>query len=123
MPAALAEEIARYQLPRGDGKPRVKNTNGGWLRENRKQNATGPCFRPPHEVLLTSIIGGLLVEGRVPPGSIVDVGANRGIWACYYASVAPERNVHAIDPDPRYIECAAVPALPCATSSGAVGAC
>lgn len=70
---------------------------------NARLDASGRCARPLQEVLFTSIVGGLLTEGVVPNGSLLDVGANRGIWACYLASVAPSRTVHAIDPDPRYV--------------------
>ena len=65
---------------------------------------TKRCTRPIQEVLFTSIVAGLFAEGRMPNGSIFDVGANRGIWACYWASVAPDRIVHAMDPDPRYVK-------------------
>ena len=57
------------------------------------------CPRPASEVLLTSIISGLLLESRVPPGVIIDSGAHRGLWACHYAEQAPYRLVFAIDPD------------------------
>jgi FkbM family methyltransferase len=70
----------------------------------RISRTTGLCTRPPQEVLFTSIVAGLLAEGRLPPGSIFDVGANRGLWACYWASTDPNRTVHAMDPDPYYIQ-------------------
>ena len=62
------------------------------------------CMRPLQEVLFTSIVSGLFAEGLMPNGSIFDVGANRGIWACYWASIAPDRVVHAMDPDPKYVK-------------------
>eukprot|EP00966_Prymnesium_polylepis_P140470 3244621-Prymnesium_polylepis.1 len=65
---------------------------------------TRRCMRPIQEIAFTSIISGLFAEGLMPNGSIFDVGANRGIWACYWASIAPNRVVHAMDPDPRYIK-------------------
>ena len=57
------------------------------------------CPRPGFELMLTSIISSLMLEGRVPNGSIVDAGAHDGTWACYYAVQDPSRIVHAIDPD------------------------
>ena len=62
------------------------------------------CPKPLAETLLTSIIGGLFLEGRIPPGNVINAGANEGAYACWYAQVAPERLVHAIDPDLGHIE-------------------
>ena len=62
------------------------------------------CPKPLAETLLTSIIGGLLLEGRIPPGNVINAGANEGAYACWYAQLAPERLVHAIDPDLGHIE-------------------
>ena len=48
------------------------------------------------EPLLRSLIGGLFAEsGLVPPGSVIDAGANRGEEACYYAERQPQRLVPA----------------------------
>ena len=56
---------------------------------------------PQTETLLTALLHGLLLEGRVPPGSVIDAGAFDGQTACEYASVAPAtRRVHALDPTP-----------------------
>ena len=63
----------------------------------------GKCSRPPNEVILTSILGGLLLENRVPAGSIVTAGAQMGRWACFWAAVGGERRVWALDPDPGHI--------------------
>ena len=60
-------------------------------------------MKPPFEVMLNAIVAGLLGEGAVPNGSIVDAGAQYGRWACYYAAVAPGRLVHAIDPNADYV--------------------
>ena len=43
------------------------------------------CPKPLAETLLSSIIGGLLLEGRVPNGSVVNAGAARGDFSCFYA--------------------------------------
>lgn len=56
------------------------------------------CDSPRNELILNAILAGLLTEGRVPPGSIVDAGANDGQWTCYARGIAPERSFHAIDP-------------------------
>ncbi|KAL1528986.1 hypothetical protein AB1Y20_010307 [Prymnesium parvum] len=56
------------------------------------------CPTPASELLFNSIVLGLLVEGKVPAGSVVDAGANSGEWACMYAEAQPSRPVHAIDP-------------------------
>lgn len=58
------------------------------------------CRRPTTEVLLTSIIAGLLTEcpSRLRNGSIIDAGARQGGHACYFAHVAPSRTVFAFEP-------------------------
>ena len=40
----------------------------------------------------------MFAEGIVPPGDILDAGANRGDTTLFLATVAPQRTVHAIDP-------------------------
>lgn len=57
------------------------------------------CPRPEYETIFTSLIGGLIVEGRVPPGDILDAGAYKGAWACFYARQDRRRSVLAVDPD------------------------
>lgn len=37
---------------------------------------------PQTETLLTALLHGLLLEGRVPPGSVIDAGAFDGQTAC-----------------------------------------
>ena len=54
--------------------------------------------KPSHENLFNSIVGGMFAEGIMPPGDILDAGANRGDSALFYATVAPSRTVRAIDP-------------------------
>lgn len=61
-------------------------------------------LKPPYEIMLNAVVAGLMKEGAMPNGSIVDAGAENGRWACYYAATAPGRAVHAIDPDPRFVE-------------------
>ena len=64
------------------------------------ENRTGwRCPAPEVEPLLRSLIGGLFAEsGLVPPGSVIDAGANSGEEACYYAERQPQRLVHAVEP-------------------------
>ena len=57
------------------------------------------CGRPKWEILLHAIIGGLFAENVVPPGSILDVGANDGEMSCFYATLDPSRKVHALEPN------------------------
>ena len=54
--------------------------------------------KPAHETLFNSIVGGMFAEGIVPPGDILDAGANRGDTTLFLATVAPQRIVHAVDP-------------------------
>lgn len=51
-----------------------------------------------HESVFRRLTGALLTEGFVPPGSVVDAGAAQGEEACYYATRAPDRVVHAVEP-------------------------
>ena len=60
---------------------------------------TAVCARPRYETMLTAIIAGLIHERTMPAGSIVDSGAFRGEWACYYAKQDSNRTVYAIEPD------------------------
>ena len=69
-------------------------------RERRGEHAAAMCPRPHREQILTAIIGGLFAERRMPPGSVIDAGAHRGNWACYYAQMDITRTVWAMDPDP-----------------------
>ena len=54
--------------------------------------------RVPTEVTFNAVIAGLLTEGRLQNGSVVDAGAHEGTHSCLYASLAPTRTVHAIEP-------------------------
>ena len=54
--------------------------------------------RPGGEVLLHLLIAGLFRERYVPPGDVVDVGANDGEMTCFYASLDSARTVHALEP-------------------------
>ena len=56
------------------------------------------CPIPTTEPLLVAIVRGLFAEGAMPPGSVVDAGANDGTEACVYAESSPDRVVHAIEP-------------------------
>jgi FkbM family methyltransferase len=54
-----------------------------------------------HEIIFVSLIASLFREGNViPPGSVLDAGAQLGEQAAYYAKLAPDRTVHAADPSP-----------------------
>ena len=55
------------------------------------------------EPWLTVLLAGLFREKLVPPGSIVDAGANTGELSCLLARWAPDRTVHAVDPSPTNI--------------------
>lgn len=58
------------------------------------------CPKPLHEPVLRSILGGLFAEAILPPGVIIDAGANSGEDACYYAERNPQRTVYAVEPTP-----------------------
>ena len=62
------------------------------------------CPKPTTELKLNSIIAGLFLEQNMPAGSIIDVGALDGAFACFYARVAPDRIIHALDPFPSNVE-------------------
>lgn len=57
-----------------------------------------PCRLPLREVIINTIVSGLIRERIMPPGSIIDVGAHTGEWSCFYAGLDPGRSVHAIEP-------------------------
>ena len=60
--------------------------------------------KPGNEPILNSIIAGLMTENKMPHGSIVDAGAADGRFACYYAAIAPDRVIHAVDPSYRNVQ-------------------
>ena len=62
------------------------------------------CTTTCAEPLLSELVRGLFEDGIGPPGSIVDAGANTGEETCLYASLNPERTVHAVDPLKHNIE-------------------
>ena len=61
------------------------------------------CALNPHESLFSFLISEIIVSGMLSPGSIVDCGAHKGGEACLYASLAPARTVHAIEPQGMHI--------------------
>jgi len=62
------------------------------------------CMLSPHERLFSFLISEIIVSGMLSPGSsIVDCGAHKGGEACLYASLAPARTVHAIEPQGTHI--------------------
>ena len=46
------------------------------------QHPRNCALKPPFETILNSVIAGLLGEGAIPNGTIVDAGAKFGRWAC-----------------------------------------
>lgn len=54
-------------------------------------------FSLSKEPLFRALVGSLFAEGLMPPGAIIDAGANSGEDACFYAE-RTGRIVHAIDP-------------------------
>lgn len=56
---------------------------------------------PSSEALLHLLLAGLFSEQLVPTGDILDVGANTGEMACFYASLDRTRTVHALEPSQR----------------------
>ena len=60
------------------------------------------CGLPDTEPLLNHLLGGLFVEGLMPPGSIIDAGAADGATACFLASVS-NRTVHAVEPEDKHV--------------------
>jgi len=62
------------------------------------------CRRPRLELLLHALVGGLFEERLIPPGAVLDVGANDGEMAAYYACLDASRTVHALEPSARLYE-------------------
>jgi FkbM family methyltransferase len=60
--------------------------------------ATTPRCPSTTEVLLAAVVRGLLLERVLPPGSLIDAGANTGVESCWLAETAPDRIVHSLDP-------------------------
>ena len=63
-----------------------------------RPQADSACPRPPTEVLLVSLVAGLIREGSLPSGAIVDAGAYTADFACFFAELDPKRLVHAVEP-------------------------
>ena len=79
---------------------RTLQVRGQWPAATRAQPHAVPpvCAPPTTERVFTALVRSLLSERALLAGAILDVGANDGRTACLYASYAPERLVHAIDP-------------------------
>ena len=58
------------------------------------------CRTSPHEPILRALLSGLFNDCSVPAGAIVDSGAHRGGESCFFATIAMQRMVHAIEPVP-----------------------
>lgn len=52
-----------------------------------------------HERVLWLVIKSMFLEGLVPRGDVLDVGANLGDMSCFIACLNPARTVHAMDPN------------------------
>ena len=92
-----ADECRRH--PRACGGKRSQKSEKAALLAPAERTESG-CPRRRWETLFASIIGGLLRENSIPPGAIMDAGANTGTEACYFALHAPDRTVYALDPVP-----------------------
>ena len=94
-PAPKANQAARRPAPKANQAAQrlVKNSQGAQQGQVRKS-----CPRPFSELLFHEILGGLLGSGSLPPGSIIDAGANDGADSCFYAEAAHSRIVHAVEP-------------------------
>ena len=54
-----------------------------------------------HEIILVSLLGGLLrEENLIPEGTFLDTGAQSGEQGAHYAVVAPDCQVICMDPSP-----------------------
>ena len=56
------------------------------------------CATAGWEAKLAAIASSLFMHA-LPPGSVVDSGANTGGEACSYAMLAADRRVHAVEPN------------------------
>ena len=92
-----ADECRRH--PRACGGKRSQKSEKAASLAPAEHTESG-CPRRRWETLFASIIGGLLRENSIPPGAIMDAGANTGTEACYFALHAPDRTVYALDPVP-----------------------
>lgn len=63
-----------------------------------------PCFQDGHELSYRAILIGLLEEGRLGNGSVLDAGASLGHESCAFAESAASRRVHALDPSPHNVK-------------------
>jgi len=69
------------------------------LHSKREKPLKG-CKTSMHEPLFAQLVTKVLVSGLLSSGSIVDCGAHVGGESCLYATTAPNRTVHAIEPLP-----------------------
>lgn len=70
---------------------------------NSRSWETTPGAKPLIEMITNSLLGGLISEGSLPPGSVVDAGAWKGDFALWCANQS-RRVVHAIDPTERNVQ-------------------
>jgi len=84
--AILNKADEEEEQPRGTG------TNG----MTRGASHVSLCS-PRYELILNSLVMGLLIEARLPPGVILDAGAQHGEFSCYIASAFQARPVIAIE--------------------------
>lgn len=76
----------------------------GYSRGAQQGRVRTSCPRSFSEMLFREILGGLLGSGSLPPGSIIDAGANDGTDSCFYAEAARSRIVHAVEPLAQNVE-------------------
>ena len=93
-PAATAADLAAAEAARvAAGAPPLDLTSLRTATERVDRSRV----KPGNEVLLNSIVAGLMAERLLPAGAILDAGANDGRWALFYAS-SGARTVHAVEP-------------------------
>ena len=70
---------------------------------NSRSWERAPGAKPLIEMMTNSLLGGLISEGSLPPGSVVDAGAWKGDFSLWCANQS-RRVVHAIDPTERNVQ-------------------
>lgn len=70
----------------------------------RRDPIYGLCLRPHWERNLYAILEGMLREGLILDGDIVDSGAHTGAGSCWLACTAPAREILAVEPSANNID-------------------
>lgn len=85
--------------------------------------STWERYLPGTEPVANALLGTLVLEGLVPDGGVLDVGAYNGEFAVYYAHLMPDRKIFAIDPSMTLVQRTHQKSVPnLCTLWGAVGA-